>query len=123
MLGDVKEVHLDGSTHLAAGHRPPGRFRRNAEGAGLGSVAWAGAGAAYHPAYHPFKWRGFGTGTGAVGDMGATTPTSPTGRSIYETPRRSRRSLPTATGDCAQVVDHHYTFPSGAAQAGQGRLV
>lgn len=73
-LGDVKELHV--WTDRPAGWWPQGvRSPQDTPPVpeGLDWDVWLGPAPqrAYHPAYHPFKWRGFWDfGTGAIGDMG-----------------------------------------------------
>ena len=72
VLGDVKEVHIWTDRPIwpqgigrPAGSPPVPKV--------LDWDLWLGPAQErpYHPAYHPFKWRGFWDfGTGAVGDMG-----------------------------------------------------
>ena len=72
VLGDVKEVHIwtDRPIWPQGIGRPSGSppVPKN-----VNWDLWLGPAPErpYHPAYHPFKWRGFWDfGTGAVGDMG-----------------------------------------------------
>ncbi len=72
VLGDVKEVHIwtDRPIWPQGIGRPAGS---PPVPKGLDWDLWLGPAQErpYHPAYHPFKWRGFWDfGTGAVGDMG-----------------------------------------------------
>jgi predicted dehydrogenase len=74
VIGDVTELHV--WTDRPAGWWPQG-IRRPAETPavpdGLDWDVWLGPALErpYHPAYVPFKWRGFWDfGTGAIGDMG-----------------------------------------------------
>ncbi len=72
VLGDVKEVHIwtDRPIWPQGIGRPAGS---PPVPKGLEWDLWLGPAQErpYHPAYHPFKWRGFWDfGTGAVGDMG-----------------------------------------------------
>lgn len=74
ILGHVREVHL--WTDRAKDWWPQGVSRPSdtpAVPATLDWDLWTGPAPArpYHPAYHPFKWRGWvDFGTGALGDMG-----------------------------------------------------
>jgi predicted dehydrogenase len=74
VLGDVTELHV--WTDRPAGWWPQGVLRPTETPAvpeGLDWDVWLGPAQErpYHPAYVPFKWRGFWDfGTGAIGDMG-----------------------------------------------------
>jgi predicted dehydrogenase len=74
MIGDVRELHV--WTDRPAGWWPQGIDRPDGQPAvpdGLDWDVWLGPSETrpYHPAYVPFKWRGFWDfGTGAIGDMG-----------------------------------------------------
>lgn len=74
VLGDVRDVHV--WTDRAPSHWPQGMDRPSDTPPapnGLDWDTWLGTAPArpYHPAYHPFKWRGWcDFGTGALGDMG-----------------------------------------------------
>ena len=72
VLGDVKEVHIwtDRPVWPQGIGRPAGAHSAPKD---VSWDLWLGPAPErpYHPAYHPFKWRGFWDfGTGAVGDMG-----------------------------------------------------
>jgi predicted dehydrogenase len=74
VIGDVKELHV--WTDRPSGWWPQGVTRPEdtpAVPTGLAWDVWLGPAPerSYHPAYVPFKWRGFWDfGTGAIGDMG-----------------------------------------------------
>ena len=62
---------MDQPADLAPGHRPARGPSAGSCVAALGSLARPAPERPYHPAYHPFKWRGWWDfGTGALGDMG-----------------------------------------------------
>lgn len=114
-IGDVREVH-------AWTNRPiwPQGIERPKEipsvpptldwNLWLGPAPWR----PYHPAYHPFAWRGwFDFGTGAVGDMGAHILDHPYWALGLEQPETIQSSSTPMTDDSfpmASIV--HYTFPA-----------
>src|SRR5882672_7148538 len=65
------DASRQGAALVAAGRRTSNRHSARAADARLGSLARPCAMAAYHPAYVPFKWRGWWDfGSGGLGDMG-----------------------------------------------------
>jgi predicted dehydrogenase len=81
-IGDVKDVHI--WTNRPIWPQSPGISARPKDGPGvpdwLDWDGWLGPAPErpYHPAYHPFKWRGWWDfGTGALGDMACHTANLP----------------------------------------------
>ena len=73
-IGNVREVHAWSKTGVDwAGYRTARPDRTPPVPRGLNWDLWIGPAPSrpYHPAYHPYNWRGWWDfGTGAVGDMG-----------------------------------------------------
>ena len=114
VLGDVKEVHIwtDRPIWPQGIGRPSGSppVPKN-----VNWDLWLGPAPErpYHPAYHPFKWRGFWDfGTGAVGDMGCHN----SDLAYWALNLRDPETLEAVSSgvnrrDGAQVVDHHVSLP------------
>jgi predicted dehydrogenase len=110
VLGSVREMHV--WTDRAAGWWPQGVDRPKDTPpvpAGLQWDLWLGPAPArpYHPAYHPFKWRGWlDFGTGPLGDMGIHNAAMPyLGLSL---------GLPTSIEVLQRSGTHSETFPAWA---------
>ncbi len=78
----------------------------------LGPVTWR----PYHPAYHPFAWRGFWDfGTGAIGDMGAHIMDHPYWALNLGYPKTVQASATKFTDDSYPVAEMiTYQFPERA---------
>ncbi len=116
-IGDVHEAHV--WTNRPAGWWPQGVDRPDTVPSvprGLDWNLWLGPAPfrPYHPAYVPFKWRGWWDfGTGALGDMGCHLIDTPVWALNLGNPisvQASSTPVNNETGPLASIV--HYEFPA-----------